>query len=153
MTNIENIPDEKISLTRGIKLRATCFFAIAALAVVNAAVILFINNDSTYFAGFGTITAILVFSPDQNLTIILLLVTLCLVLLYVFLGINARKLYYWAFISGFFLYAADCLFLILVQDWYSAILHGIILYFIFQGLNAVKEYREKVTSEKTGSSI
>ncbi len=148
----DNYQEEKASLARVTKTRAVGCYGIAALAVINAAIIIFLGADNTYFSGFGFTEIFLVFLPGQNITVLISLVTLFIVLLFTFLGICAGKTCYWAFIVGFFLYAVDCLILILIQDWYSVVMHFIILYFLFQGLNAAKEYREKEIAEKTRSS-
>jgi hypothetical protein len=142
LINNDNFPKEKSSLPRIIRVSANCLFVIAALSVVNSAIILFTREHNFYFTDFGVTAAILVLLPDQNLIIKIIVSSLLLFIIFIILGIQARKIRNWALGTGFFFYAADTLILILTQDWYSVVSHAIILYLIFRGFNASMENHE-----------
>lgn len=133
--------EEHSSLTITIKRQSYSLFAIAVLSIINALLILFTTTGIVYFSGFGVTEAIKCFVTNEKLlTTLIVLAALCITSFFTVLGVYARKKHSWAFIIGFFTYAIDSLFLILVQDWYSAILHFVIILFIYRGLNASQQY-------------
>jgi hypothetical protein len=148
--NQDKSHEERSSLTRTIKRRADYFFGIAALSVVNAIILLCTGTGISYFTGFGATSALLVFSTWENfLTVTIVPAAVFITALFILLGIYGRKFHSWAFVTGFFIYAIDSLFLILVEDWGSVILHCIIIFFIYQGLNATSQYN-KLKSRSSG---
>lgn len=143
MENQENLYEERIRLTRRRKYGTISFFIIAVLAVIHIMFLLFTEIENNYFIGFGITTTLLFFITNRDIiTLVLILATFIIFVIFIILGVYSRKHYTWVFVTGFFFYAADSLPLILMQDWYSVILHGILSYVIYQGLNATREYNE-----------
>lgn len=141
MENREYSLEKQLHLTRIIKRGAVSLYIIALLSVVNILLLTITKMAIPFFTAFGVTSAMTYFmTGDGFFSVFLVLVALAFTLLFTILGIYGRRIHTWAFFTGFLVYTADCLLLILLQDWYSVILHAIIIYFIFAGLDAAKQH-------------
>jgi hypothetical protein len=59
--------------------------------------------------------------------------------LFVFFGIFGHKGHTWAFIVGIVLFVLDSVLVLIAQAWISAALHGLVLFYLFRGMQACRE--------------
>lgn len=126
---------------------ANWFFWIAGLSLINSVVVL-MNGRWSFLAGLGITQFIdglsVALSPRLGgiATVIALLLDLTTAGVIVLFGVMARQRHTWAFAFGLFLYAADGILFLIVQDWFSLAFHGYAAYCIFRGLTANKQLTE-----------
>ena len=126
---------------------ANWFFWIAGLSLINSVVVL-MNGRWSFLAGLGITQFIDGLSVALSLrlggiaTVIALLLDLTTAGVLVLFGVMARQRHTWAFAFGLFLYAADGILFLIVQDWLALAFHGYASYCIFRGLTANKQLTE-----------
>jgi hypothetical protein len=126
------------NLERRVKSAAGWFFFIGAFSLINS-IVLMSGKGIRFVVGLGVTDIISIFASRlENAGMIIGLALDLLVLgVFVFFGIFARKGHSWSFIAGMLCYAADAgLFLLLRMEMISVLFHGLVIFFIFSGLQA-----------------
>ena len=130
--------DQKvINLFGSFQSGANWFFWIAGLSAVNSIVILS-GADLSFLVGLGvTLVIDAVAREIGGMGIIVAIVLdLLVILIFVGVGVFARKRHTWAFTLGMILYGLDGLLFLFFQDWLSLGFHVFALYCIVAGLRA-----------------
>jgi len=126
---------------------ARWFWWIAGLSLVNA-VLFHSGSDATFVVGLAmTMMASIVFA--QNLPVAIALAGAC-VGFYFLMGLYAQRRQLWAFYLGLGAYVVDALIYVMVQDWMSVAFHALAAFFIFRGIQRVREM-SKVSPAATGA--
>ncbi len=121
------------------------FYWIAALSLVNSGAYL-LGASFTFVIGLGItqivdgiVTGLLKeLGPGWELLRVLgLTVNVIIAGMFVLMGVFGSKRIRWPVIVGMVLYALDGIILLLFQDWMGVIFHGIALYGLWTGLNAI----------------
>ena len=139
----------RVKLERQLLRGASWFFLIAAITFLNAILILFLHQDRYYMVGLGStflVNALVYIVQGEvgpNLTLQLLALGISGVAagLFVLFGFFARRRASWAFWVGMVLYALDGLVLLWLEEYFSLLIHGVVLFFLFRGLWALREIR------------
>ena len=115
---------------------ARWFWWIAGLSLVN--VVLFHSGSNTSFVvGLAMTTlANVVFVKSLPIAILLTAIT---VGFYFLMGLYGQRGRLWAFYLGLALYVLDALIYMAFQDWMSVGFHVLATYFIFKGVQRVRE--------------
>jgi hypothetical protein len=138
------------NLNRRIKSGANNFYWIAGLSVINSFAFQF--GGSIYFvvglAGTMFVDGIFIglakALPDMALVVKIfgLVVSMLVAGVFALLGYFAGKGKRWAFITGMILYAVDALVMMVFQEWMGLIFHGIFLFGLFGGLQALNQLQK-----------
>lgn len=114
---------------------ARWFWWITALSLVNT-VMIHTGADLNFVIGLGF--TLLVDATFRNHQMIAFAID-AVALSFVFgLGWFAAKGHLWAFVTGAVLYALDALIYVIYQDWMSVGFHGLALYYIIRGAQALR---------------
>lgn len=124
---------------------ANWFFWIAALSIVNSAILL-AGSEWGFVIGLaitqlfdGIAHAIAQEAPDAGTVVKLVAFGLDLIAAGIFVGFGvlARMRHTWAFVVGMVLYAMDGLLFLLLGDLLSTAFHGFALYCMWNGMKAL----------------
>ncbi|MEQ8155082.1 MAG: hypothetical protein ABRQ25_09415 [Clostridiaceae bacterium] len=124
------------------------FYWIAGLSVINT-VVLFFDGNVSFVIGLGITQLIDGFAYDISdqfgvISIICgMVINLLIAGTFVFLGIMARKLKKWSFISGMILYGLDTIIFLIFNDFYGIAFHIVALVCIYNGFKALKKSDEE----------
>lgn len=137
-----NVLDARKSLQRQIAKRgANWFYWIAGLSIINS--VIMANGSNTHFVvGLG-ITEVFdaagrgLHGPGQ---MVALGFSLAIAGVFVLFGYFANKMQQWSFLAGMLLYALDALLLMSVSDFLSVGFHALVLFFLFKGLTASRNF-------------
>jgi len=140
--------EEYGKLEKAFRGGASWFYWIAALSLVNSVVHLF-DVDRSFVIGLGitqvfeAITLVIAEETGAEFGMVLKGLSLCFTLfvaaLFAFFGYMAIKRHHWAFIVGMILYLLDGLLFLIGFDILSLGFHGLALFFMFGGYNALKK--------------
>jgi GYF domain 2 len=129
---------ERANLARRVRSGAGWFIWVGVFSLVNS-IVLMTGNSWRFIVGLGITDVIAYFSSrleSAGMAVGFVLDLLVLAVFVVF-GIFARKGHSWSFIAGMVCYTADgCLFFLLGMPMASILFHGIVLVFMFMGLQA-----------------
>jgi hypothetical protein len=126
---------------------AANFYFIAVLSVVNSLISLF-NGGLTFVVGLGLTQIVDAFAaafaesiPDIAVPLRIFGLGLSVVIAGVFalFGYFAGKLRRWAFIAGLVLYCLDAILVLVFQDWFGFLFHGLMLWGAVNGLLALNK--------------
>lgn len=136
------VAQENLAAVSQMKSGASWFYWIAGLSVVNSTLALTGKGWHFIFA-LGITQIIDSFGPEADMLGKLFVFTASLLIavtvsLFGFFGAKRQT---WAFIVGMSIYALDGLLLLLASRWLDAALHGVVLFFIFRGLQACRALR------------
>jgi hypothetical protein len=144
-------PADTERLRRLMKIGANWFYWIAALSVFNTISILVKGGEATSFlAGLGvtmfvdaTAWQAARIANDGAVVIqgIGVLIDVCILGLFAFLGWRANKARGWAFIVGMVLYVFDLVICLGLSQWAFAAFHAFALYGIWRGYSALGKMR------------
>lgn len=146
------VPENKEVIQMGIedivdriRKAAYWFFGIAALSIINS---ILLSKGVYFIMGLAISQVIdgivLAATGEYNFVFGALSPVLFIVL-----GIFGAKLQRWAFITGTLIYLIDAVIYLYVGEWLAFAFHGFVIYKLFKGYQAIKEYEElsaKVTS-------
>lgn len=124
------------------------FYWIAGLSVINT-VVLFFDGNVSFVIGLGITQLIDGFAYDISdqfgvISIICgIVINLLIAGTFVFLGIMAKKLKKWSFISGMILYGLDTIIFLIFNDFYGMAFHIVALVCIYNGFKALKKSDEE----------
>jgi hypothetical protein len=132
------------------KSGADWFYWIAGLSIVNSAVIL-LGSDWGFLAGLGITQVVdaLVVGVAPTATWLALVVDIAIAGACCAVG-------YWAhtnskiYMAGMVLYGLDSILFLLVGDWIGVGFHGVVLFFLWGGLKARKEWEQKMAAQQPG---
>jgi hypothetical protein len=125
---------------------ARWFYWVAALSVINSVVAL-ADGQWSFLAGLGITQVISGFALGLSaelggaVTVIALALDLIVALIFVGLGVLAQKQNTWAFIVGMLIYALDGMIFLFVRDWLSLAFHAFVLFCIYRGLAANRQFK------------
>jgi hypothetical protein len=119
-----------------IQSSARWFWWIAGLSLVNA-VMFHTGSDVNFVVGLAMTTLASV-EFAQNLPIAFTLIAIT-VGFYFLIGLYAQRRMLWAFYVGLAVYVVDALIYVLFQDWMSVGFHALAGFFIFKGIQRVRE--------------
>lgn len=151
------VAEKKMLLDNKIKNGVNWFFFIAALSLVNS-VIFLMEGDLTFVIGLGLTQlvdgigygiALEMLEGGWIVRIIGLALNVGITTVFVLFGVFGRKHYRWPVILGMVLYAIDAFLLLVFEDYFGAIFHGLGLYGLFTGVKAITEW--KTLEESYGS--
>lgn len=151
------LPSEVQQLQSTRKGGASWFYWIAALSLVNTA-LLFFGSDTTFGLGLGLTLFIDSFASGAakggsikwaavGLTIDALIIGVVALF-----GVMAGKGKGWAFIVGGVLLLLDTLFVLSFQMWISVAIHAWAVFSIFSGWNANKKLQQLQAAQAAGPS-
>lgn len=130
---------------------ANWFFWIAALSLINSAILLF-GGGWGFVVGLGAtqvVDAVVVMAAEEAGAssalapkLVALTVDAFVAGVFVLFGLFARKRYAWAFIVGMLLYTMDGLLFLVVSDWLSFGFHVFALFGIWGGYAACRKLAE-----------
>ncbi len=126
------------------KSGANWFFWIAALSLVNT-IAAFSGSDWRFIVGTGVTQVvdamIMQVSGDAAgvAKVVALVFDIFVAVVFVALGLLARKRHQWAFIVGMVGYGMDGLIFLLVKDWISIAFHVFAVWCIYAGLRASRQ--------------
>ena len=142
-------------LVRRMKSGANNFYWIAALSVINSAMLQF--GGGMYFvvglAGTLFVDSIFVgmaeVMPESALIVkvIGLVVSAIVAGIFALFGVFANRAMKWAFIVGMIFYAIDTLLMLAFQEWMGLVFHVFFLFGLFGGLSALNKL-EKLAPKK-----
>lgn len=148
-------------LVRRMKSGANNFYWIAALSVINSAILQF-GGDSFFVVGLAaTLFVDFVFigvreaMPADSalvLKIVGLFVSALIAGVFVLFGLFANRAKKWAFIVGMVLYAIDTLIMLAFREWMGLIFHGLFLFGLFSGLSALNKLQQLAPKKPAPSS-
>ncbi len=115
---------------------ASWFYWIAALSLINSLTSLS-GKGFAFAIGLGITHVFAELGKDAKG--IVLAFDLLATGLFVLFGVFAHKGHTWAFAAGMVLFALDTLLVLLQQSLISVALHGLVLYFLFRGMQACRE--------------
>ncbi|MBI2814885.1 MAG: hypothetical protein HYX71_11440 [Opitutae bacterium] len=111
------------------------FWWIAGLSVVNT-IMMHSGADRSFVIGLGfTLVADAIFKEMKLVAFII--DALALAIFFGF-GFLSRKGHLWAFVTGIALYTLDAGIYVLGQDWMSVAFHGLALFYMIRGANALR---------------
>jgi hypothetical protein len=115
---------------------ARWFWWIAGLSLVNA-VLLHAGSSVNFVVGLAMTTlASVIFAKNLPVAILLTGIT---VGFYFLMGLYGQRGRLWAFYLGLAVYVLDALIYMAFQDWMSVGFHVLATYFIFKGVQRVRE--------------
>ena len=120
-----------------VRIGARWFYWIAALSMINSAVVIF-GGKFHFVVGLGVTSVVDVLAKQAGSagTVLDLVINGMVAGAFVLLGTFASKPQKWAFFVGMGLYAADGLLLLMAGDLLSVGFHAYALYCIYRGLVA-----------------
>jgi hypothetical protein len=135
---------ERIRLDHRLKVGAGWFFWIAALTLVNTAMILINQHSVDFIIALGItqrIDAFFILLSSQMLVsnLCIIITTALCAGLFLFLGVRASQGQRWAFTLGMILYGLDSLFFIFQKDSIGLLFHVFVLLGLLGGLQALHE--------------
>jgi len=135
-----------VKLQNQVNSGASWFFWIAGMSVLNS-VIHATGSKMTFVVGLGATQFIdgfgLAAARDLGsgaglvLQVIAFALTLCVAGIFLAFGVMGRKRTRWVIIVGMLLYALDALLLLAFGDFAGALFHGLALFGLFRGLQAI----------------
>ena len=141
--------------TRRYKGGANWFYWIAGLTIVTSLITAF-GGGWRFLLSLGTTQ--IIDAVAQGLStelgsapkVIAFVLDLLVTGTFVVLGYLASKKLLWAYILGMVVFLLDGLVTLIIQDWVGVIAHGVVLFFMFPGLQAGRELLslEKAIAEK-----
>jgi len=143
--------EEKLRLEQRFKGGAGWFYWIAGLSMVNT-VSLMVGSDWGFIFGLG-ITSLIAAVAAQLGTIVLAIgfvINAAIAGMLVLFGYQAQQRQKWAFFVGMALYGLDGCLSLLFGDWLGVGVHGLALFFIYQGLAAFNQLQ--ALEARTGSA-
>ena len=128
--------------TRLVRSGANWFIWIAGLSLVNS--VLFVAGSNwAFFLGLGATQFSDAFGKEiitgTTGEVVALAVDVVIAAIFVGLGLMSRNGALWSFIVGAVLLVLDALFLAFVTDWGAVAFHGLALFFIIRGIQAVRQ--------------
>lgn len=123
------------------KRGANWFYWIAALSVINSLIVM--NGSHTHFVvGLGVtelfdVAGRSLHGPGQNVALVL---SIGIAGVFALFGYFANKMQQWGFLAGMILYVLDALLLFSFSDYLSVGFHALVLYFLFKGFSAARNY-------------
>lgn len=140
-----NTASQRDKLEQQHKNGANWFFWIAALSMVNSAILVF-GGQWSFIVGLGATqlvdAVVLVVAGELGgaagiaAKVVALVVDAFIAGVFVFFGYFAHKRHAWAFVVGMALYVLDGLIFVLFSDWLSVGFHAFALFCIFGGFAA-----------------
>lgn len=131
---------------------ANWFFWIAALSLVNTAILLS-GGDRNFVIGLGIASLIAAFAvhatqqanPEMAILVKGIALVFCILASGVFtgFGVFARRRHAWAFILGMTFYTFDAMIYLLIQDWMSFGFHIFALVCLWNGLKACRSLHQQ----------
>jgi uncharacterized membrane protein len=147
--NFDNV--RHAELTQSYKSGANWFYWIAGLTVVTS-IIAFGGGGIRFLISLG-ITQLIDGVAEAISTegpgaakVVALVVSLLISAVFIIFGYLANQKMLWAYITGMVLFALDGVLSLVVQDWIGVVAHGVVLFFMFRGFQAGREF---VSLEKT----
>ena len=148
-----------LALENQIKGGTSWFFWIAGLSLLNS-IIFFTGGSITFVIGLGAtqfidgfVSALIEDIGSEAGTIIRVIgfgVDFLFAGIFAVFGILGRKKFRWAVIAGMVLYGLDGLISLAFGDWLSIIFHGLALFGLWKGQNAIKELILLEKGQSTG---
>ena len=121
---------------------ANWLFWIAGLSVVNA-VVFMAGSSWVFLGGLGVtyISAIAAIKAGSTQAgFIGAFVTIWATAFFACLGYFGRKGQQWAFVTGMVLYAVDAVLVIYLQAWLMLLVHGYVLFRLYQGYSSSRQH-------------
>lgn len=134
---------QALRLTQEIKSGASWFYFIAGLSAANS-VVAFAGGNLSFILALGVTQMIdgAFLGAGSGMRVVGLLLSLTICAGFASCGVFGNRYNRTAFIVGMAAYALDSVVFVLVQDWVGAGLHGVALFFIFKGYNALRKVGE-----------
>lgn len=130
-------------LRNRLKNSASWFYWIAGLSVINSIAALS-GGTGRFIFGLG-VTQI-IDEVGRHITsgglVIAAILDLCVIGVFIALGVFAHKKHTWAFIVGLVLFGLDTLVYVLAMDWISIAFHAYVLFRLFTGFKTCQELKE-----------
>lgn len=132
--------EEKLRLEQRFKGGAGWFYWIAGLSMVNT-ISLMVGSTWGFIFGLGITSLIAAVAAQLGTVVLAIGFTINAVIagLLIFFGYQAQQRKKWAFFVGMALYGLDGCISLLVGDWIGVGVHGLVLFFVYQGLAAFNE--------------
>ncbi|MBK9007267.1 MAG: hypothetical protein IPM31_09780 [Anaerolineae bacterium] len=137
-------------LVRRMKSGANNFYWIAALSVINSALLQF-GGGMYFVVGLaGTLLVDTIFIELANamqesalvVKVIGLIVSAAVAGIFALFGLFANRAMKWAFIVGMIFYAIDTLLMLVFQEWMGLLFHVFFLFGLFGGLSALNKLQQ-----------
>lgn len=126
-----------------LKKAANWFYWIAGLSLINSILNLANNDPISFLAGLGITQMVdgIIYGFYGKYHYTAVLVNLVIAGGFAFFGWKANQANKTALIIGLNLYALDAALFLIYGDWKGLIFHGLVFYFIFQGIAQINHYK------------
>jgi len=142
-SEVHQLKAARLRIEDVIKSGANWYFIIAVLSLINT-IIMVAGGQTRFVVGLGITSIFDAIGTELGGpgVLIALLLSILVAVLFIIIGVFARKRHMWAFIVGMVLYGFDGLLLLLLKDIWSLAFHALALYFIFKGVKALNVYEK-----------
>jgi hypothetical protein len=135
---------DRMKLETAFKAGANWFFWIAGLSLVNS-IIAATGKQWGFVVGLGTTQLVDAIAKSMGkgagVSLIGLAFDILVLAVVCLFGVLCRRGFVWAFVLGMILYALDALIFLGVGDWFGLVFHGLVLFFLFGGLSALRKLK------------
>lgn len=154
---------QKLSLDKRVRSRVSWFFLIAGLSLVNSLFTL-MGSEYTFVGGLGLTQFVDGFARGFSESLVQLqtairitgfIIDLLILGVFVLIGYLGLKRKLAAVITGMALYVADAMILIFFREYYSAVIHFLVLVVLCSGLKSLAELNrlEEIDGSESIDSI